>query len=68
MDEIPWNSAGVLLLCWGEGQTFVFLVHRPQGKKETCLDLIGFELDEVTGLAFVLFPLGEGKGMNIFYN
>lgn len=44
-----------------KGKIFILLVHRPQDKEEPRLDLMGFELDEMTEWDFELLPLGKGR-------
>lgn len=57
-----WCSATVL----GRGAYISLLVHRPQGTNEPGLDLMGFKLEEMAGLAFVLFPLAGKGGLEYF--
>lgn len=57
------------LSCWGSttvlerGKILIFLVHRPEDKEKPCLDLMGFELDEMNEWAFGLLPLGRVAGL-----
>lgn len=45
------------------GKILIFLVHRPEDKEKPCLDLMGFELDEMNEWAFGLLPLGRVAGL-----